>query len=763
MAKKKNNVDILKVANKVKKGNSELLQQKNVRQALDDYGKTLKNQDKRISTRKKVIITVSALVGVALLSIPAIISLTGKTKYIYPFLDFNIEEISDDAVKMRKGDTIGHLTVKEIPGYRFDGWYADANFTTKLHNDTELQNKETIYGRYIKVSNIALTINNFTHNIQYDYGLTLNEILNNEDLDITEFNSCGWFMDADLLTPYNNNLVDNLHLYTKTATLNKLHFTKIENSNNYIATLNENTNSQSVGNLVVPKQYESGNVIDFNFAECNISNLIIPSTVTEISSGSLFNATVGSINLTTNLIKICSNAFEQTTIDSITLPNTIQEIEKEAFKGSGLNKIEFNGVKIKGIKTGTFENCENLKVINLLSCTELESIELNSFNNCTNLTTIYIPSSTTNIDCSTFKTCQSLENIIIDEHNQVYDSRNNSNAIIDTTSNTLLFGCKKTTIPSSVVTIGENAFSDCLGLTSIDIPNGVKTIRDSAFENCSNLINVSLQNSIQTIKDKAFKNCKKLQNVILPNKLTTINSEVFANCYNLTSIIIPETISDNAFNAAGLVSFHLPRYVENFSPSAIENCICLTTITVDGLNATFDSRNTCNAIIKTDSNTLVAGCANTIIPIDVVTIGEGAFKNCSTLTSISIPSSVTTIESYAFAGCSGLTAIELPIEVEKIGANAFKDCSSLISLKIPSTTTKVIYYTHPVTNQLVMKTVTIDSTGLWYKVQNFTDWQNSTNGTHCDISDTGINAVWFTTTEDYCDFYWYKLDDKKTD
>ena len=421
-----------------------------------------------------------------------------------------------------------------------------------------------------------------------------------------------------------------------------------------------------------------------------------------------------------------------------------------------------------------FAGCVSLVALDLTNCPNLEEISSTSLDGCVSLNKIIIPSSTTAIDFNTLKTCVNLSIIDIDENHPIYDSRDNCNGIvskvditktIDQTEitilkDTLLLGCKGTIIPSTVKTIATSAFNNYLGITSLIVPENVETIENYAFENCSNLATITIANS--TIGEGCFKNCVQLNNINLPSTLTELNSNLFEGCSSLKSINIPQsvtTIKNNVFTFSGLNAIHIPKNVENIDINAFNRCDDLQFITIDERNTKFDSRDSANAIIETSTSILYIGCSNTNIPTTVATIGNSAFKDCVNLTQIKIPSSITTIDISAFEGCTGLTYLELPIEVNKIGVNAFKGCTNLANVSIPSTITKVIYYTHPVTGQLIMKTETLNETGDWYVVQSVTDWSNREGGYKLDVKDNALNATMLTST--HCNLYWYKTE--KTD
>ena len=172
-------------------------------------------------------------------------------------------------------------------------------------------------------------------------------------------------------------------------------------------------------------------------------------------------------------------------------------------------------------------------------------------------------------------------------------------------------------------------------IQTIEIGSGVTSIGDYAFYNCSNLASVTIPNRVTSIGDSAFSDCIRLTSITIPNSVESIGVLAFCSCSSLTSVTIPSSVTSIGYGA-------------------FDGCSVLTSIKVESGNEKYDSRNNCNAIIETSSNTLIVGCKNTIIPSSVTSI-DGAFRCCSGLTSIIIPSSVTSIGEGAFQGCSDLT------------------------------------------------------------------------------------------------------------
>ena len=229
----------------------------------------------------------------------------------------------------------------------------------------------------------------------------------------------------------------------------------------------------------------------------------------------------------------------------------------------------------------TFGNCTGLTSITIPD--SVTSIGGSAFEGCTGFTNITIPDSVTSIGGSAFRDCSGLTSIVVDSANTVYDSRNNCNAIINTSTNELIAGCKNTVIPNTVTSIGSAVFSNCTGLTSVIIPDGVTSIGDYAFNHCSGLTSIDIPSGVTSIGQSAFSYCSGLTSIDIPSGVTSIGQYAFEKCSGLTSITIPDgvtSIGNGTFSScSGLTSITIGSGVTSIGTSAFYNCKGLTSIT----------------------------------------------------------------------------------------------------------------------------------------------------------------------------------------
>lgn len=359
-------------------------------------------------------------------------------------------------------------------------------------------------------------------------------------------------------------------------------------------------NCSSIDSILIPNSVT--NIGGSAFAGCSsLTTIVIPNSITKIDVGTFQRcSSLRSINIPNTITYIGHSAFEEcSSLTAFSIPNGVLKIEEKTFQGCHSLSIITIGNSVKEIWDAAFSECYSLSCIRIPKSVELIR---NSFNGCYNLDTI-----------------------MVEQGNSVYDSRKNCNAIIKTTTNALILGCKRTTIVDGIKRIEDGAFQNCINLSSIILPNTIEYIGSSAFFGCVSLTTISIPSQVQHIGVYAFGQCSNLNSIMIANGVKEIERYAFSQCSSLKTINIPNS-------------------VKNIGSGAFTGCVSLETASISN---------------------------------NVEYIKEQLFAGCSSLTSIMLGSSICIIESEAFEDCSNLSSITLPKTVTKLYDNVFKNCSIL--------------------------------------------------------------------------------------
>lgn len=408
-----------------------------------------------------------------------------------------------------------------------------------------------------------------------------------------------------------------------------------------------------------------------------------------------------------------------------------------------------NGRAVTSIGDFSFQGCAGLTSVVIPD--GVTSIGEHAFASCVALKTVSIPASVENLGgedyCSNplpvkgvFEGCDCLMSIEVAAENSYYAD---VGGVLYDRQTKVLITCPNgrsgsMTIPLGVTSIGDSAFEDCRGVTSVVIPSSVASIGDGAFCGCSGLTSVSICEGVAHIGAGAFSGCRGLSSVIIPLSVATIGDYAFSDCSGLMSIAIPSSVMSigySAFDGCGGLSsifvnadnkafcsiggvlydkaktilikcpegmrgvLRIPASVEEIAEGALAISdgwyyvanIELQSIEVESPNSTYDS---VDGILYDKKKAELVWCpagkeGAVVISSGTMIVGEAAFAGCSGLTSVTIPEGVMTVGDFAFCGCSGLTSVTMPEGVMSIGHSAFRGCKWLTSMMIPSSVTSI--------------------------------------------------------------------------
>ena len=305
--------------------------------------------------------------------------------------------------------------------------------------------------------------------------------------------------------------------------------------------------------------------------------------------------------------------------------------------------VDYNGKKYSVTAIG-YHAFDSGELTSISIPNSVKKIEELAFYQCS-LSSLSIPKSVGSIYYNSFFSCYNLASIEVDTDNPIYDSREGCNAIIESSSNKLILGCEKTTIPDGVSIIGFSAFINT-NISSVKFPNSVISIEEQAFDGCYNLVDIVFSNSINLIGRAAFRGCG-MNKIIIPNELSVIGEYAFCNCYHLNTVEFSNsltTIGEGAF----------------ISCTSLENIIIPNSVTTIGERA-FDG----------------SGLTTIIVPGSITEIAGKTFEYCSKLTTVYLQDNVNSIGGSAFEGCKKLETVVIPSSLKYIDQYAFRDCKNL--------------------------------------------------------------------------------------
>ncbi len=472
----------------------------------------------------------------------------------------------------------------------------------------------------------------------------------------------------------------------------------------------------------------------------SLTSVSIPGSVASIGDDTFSLCdSLALVTISEGVASIGSHAFYGcSSLTEIAIPESVTSIGQQAFDGcTALETVTLPG-GLTSLESSIFSDCASLTSVTIPD--SVQTIEWSAFENCTSLTTVTIGSGVRGIYSKVFAGCNALTSIVVKEGNTVYHSA--GNCLIHTGSRELVLGCQTSVIPTdgSVTSIRGDAFYGCTALTAIVIPDSVTSIGNEAFYGCTSLTAITIGKNLTEIDGTVFAGCTALSSIVVEEGnpvyhsagncvVDTANRQVVFGCR--TSVISNDgsvtSIGDSAFEGcAALAAIVIPNSVTSIGDSAFAGCTALTSITISdsvtsighwAFSNTGFYNDTANweddvlyigkhlieakfmsgdYIVKEGTKTVAAyaffyrgDLISVTLPASLISIGDDAFRMCTSLTAVTIPEGVESIGDSAFASCESLAAVTIPASVKSIGDSAFDYCPALTAVTIPEGVTSI--------------------------------------------------------------------------
>lgn len=416
-----------------------------------------------------------------------------------------------------------------------------------------------------------------------------------------------------------------------------------------------------------------------------------------------------SVELSEGLLKIDQSAFyDCNSLLKVTIPDSVTEIASSAFQRCyKLMQLNF-GSGLQTIGSSAFCDCRSLLTLDIPE--GVTTIQQEAFAYCTALVSTTIPSTITNIDPSSFLYCTGTATIKFNIPDGSYNSPR-----LSSTFSKIIFSEDVTMIgayalrgieslmsielPSSLVSIGEGSFYNCISLQSVVIPDSVMIIGRSAFYGCTSLATATLGSGVSTLPSNLFANCTSLKSFTIPDTVYKMESGVFDGCTSLTTADITTNITrieDYTFrNCPMMKNVVLHKDINYIGSNVFVGCGGKLTINCNVLNSNTS---------ETTGKFADAKFTEVVISDDVTIIGNYTFYNCDNLRTITIPDNVVSLGQGAMSKCDMLQSATIGKGVEVINRNMFSECKMLSDFTIPDHVTSIGEYAFA---QTALKSVTI--------------------------------------------------------